>query len=268
MNWILNDITFFLSGIPFARLGRAILVLLIGILLIRIITKILSKMLRQKQFNTKTSSFTEKITGYLLYTVLISLVLHELGVSPSVLIGTAGFLTVALGFASQTSVSNIISGLFLVGEKTFAVGDVIQVEDITGYVLSIDLLSVKVRTYENLLVRLPNEMLIKAKVVNETHFPIRRLDLILKLGIETDIERLREILTEVARLNILCLEEPKPLFLVMGMGEGLVEIKFGVWAKKENFFELKNAIQIEIKKAFDRYGITLPPARREFSQIK
>ena len=81
----------------------------------------------------------------------------------------AGLLTVALGFAAQTSASNLISGLFLLGERPFVVGDVIRLASgITGEVVGIDLLSVKIRTFDNLLVRVPNETLLKSELTNLT----------------------------------------------------------------------------------------------------
>lgn len=257
MQTIFNDLISFYQSIPMAKLGRAALVLIVGLILIRITTRVVHKLMRKNQFHSRTSSFTEKLTRYVLFTILISLVLHELGVSASVLIGTAGFLTVALGFASQTSVSNIISGLFLIGEKTFKEGDVIDVDGVHGYVLSIDLLSVKVRTFDNLLVRLPNEMLIKTKVINETCFAIRRADLQIKVDMAANLDEVRDTLMQVGKLNAICLEEPKPFFIVKGFGDGFVDIQFSAWAKKENYLELKNSIHREILQAFETKGIKM-----------
>ena len=92
---------------------------------------------------------------YLILCLFLVSALVELGFSLGVLVGTAGILTVAIGFASQTSMSNLISGLFLIGEQSFAVGDIIKIDQITGVVLSIDLLSTKLRTFDNTYVRLP-----------------------------------------------------------------------------------------------------------------
>jgi len=93
------------------------------------------------------------------------------------LLGAAGILTVAPGFASQTSASNLVSGLFMIAEHPFGVGDTIRLGSIAGEVPSIDLLSVNLRTPDNLYVRIPNETMIKSEITNLTRFPIRRLDL-------------------------------------------------------------------------------------------
>ena len=184
--------------------------------------------------------------------------LRELGFDLSVMLGAAGILSVAIGFASQTSASNLISGIFLMLERPFSIGDVIRVEATTGEVISIDLLSVKLRTFENLFVRIPNESMIKTQVTTLTKFPIRRADLQVGISYKEDIERVKEILLELANKNPLCLDEPAPLFIVLGFGTSSVDIQFSVWSKRENFLAVKNAVYQEIKKAFDAQGIEIP----------
>ena len=184
--------------------------------------------------------------------------LMELGFDLSVLLGAAGILTVAIGFASQTSASNVISGLFLLGERPFAVGDVIRVSGTTGEVLSVDLLSVKLRTFDNLFVRIPNETMIKSEVTNLRRFPIRRVDLQVGVAYKEDLRKVREVLMEVADRNPLCLEEPAPLIIFQGYGDSSINHQFSVWAKTEHFLDLRNSIPVEIKEAFDEHGIEIP----------
>jgi small-conductance mechanosensitive channel len=182
----------------------------------------------------------------------------ELGFALGLLLGAAGILPVAVGFASQTSASNIISGLFLLGERPFAVGDIIRVNGTVGEVLSIDLLAVKLRTLDNLFVRIPNETLIKSEVTNIRHFPIRRIDLQVGVAYREDMRKVREVLMDVADRNPLCLEEPAPRLLFQGFGESSLNFEFRLWAKTDNFFEIKNTIPVEIKEAFDEHGIEIP----------
>lgn len=195
---------------------------------------------------------------YVIFILMFISALRELGFDLSVMLGAAGILSVAIGFASQTSASNLISGIFLMLERPFSIGDVIRVEATTGEVISIDLLSVKLRTFENLFVRIPNESMIKTQVTTLTKFPIRRADLQVGIAYKEDIERVKEILLQVANKSPLCLDEPAPLFIVLGFGTSSVDIQFSVWSKRENFLTVKNTVYQEIKKAFDAQGIEIP----------
>jgi small-conductance mechanosensitive channel len=185
-------------------------------------------------------------------------VMMELKFPLTHLLGAAGVLGIALGFASQTSVSNIISGLFLLSEKPFVVGDIVAVAGITGEVLSVDMLSIKIRTFDNKLVRIPNETIIKAELTNMTRFPIRRVDLEVGVAYKENLARVREVMLDVAHNNPLCLEEPEPLVLMQGYGTSSIDMLFAVWALKSDWRNVKNQLFEQIKERFDKEGIEIP----------
>lgn len=191
----------------------------------------------------------------LLFTVAA---LREIGFHLSVLLGAAGALTVAIGFASQTSASNLISGLFLIAEGPFAIGDYIRVGQTDGEVLSIDLLSVKLRTPDNLFVRIPNEQLIKTEVTTLTKFAIRRINLPLGVAYKEELPRVREILLSVAQNNPLCLDEPLPQVIMQNFGDSALNLMFYVWTRRENFIAVRDQLQEDIKTAFDAAHIEIP----------
>lgn len=196
--------------------------------------------------------------GYTVFGLFAVSALRELGFDFAVLLGAAGIVTVAVGFASQTSASNLISGLFLVFERTIEVGDIITIEGVTGEVLSFDLLSTRLRTFDNLLVRIPNETMVKARITNLNRFPIRRYDLQVGVAYKEDLAHVKRVLLEVADRNPLCLEEPAPLIIAQGYGASSVNLQLSVWAKTENYLDLRNAIHEEVKETFDRVGIEIP----------
>lgn len=121
--------------------------------------------------------------------IILSL-LHELGFNITALLGAAGVIGVAIGFASQTSMSNMVAGLFLLLEQAFEIGDEISFDRISGRVESIDLFSVKIRTTENTLVRIPNELLIKKEMVNVSFFAKRKLLFTIITPYQTDMKQL------------------------------------------------------------------------------
>jgi len=199
-----------------------------------------------------------RITFYVVFILFAVSAFHALGFQLGVLLGAAGILTVAIGFASQTSASNLISGLFLLGEKPFSVGDIIRVGTTTGEVLSIDLLSVKLRTFDNLFVRLPNETMIKSEITNLQRFPIRRLDLQVGVAYNEDMRTVRTILISVADANPLCLEEPRPLVIFQGFQDSALGFQLSAWTRSTNFLELRTTLPTEIKEAFDAEGVEIP----------
>lgn len=238
-------------------IAEAMIYFILGLILARLASSGI-KQWSKNRFDQHRQLLMARVATYLVLLVFVVMGLNAIGFNLGVLIGAAGILSVAIGFASQTSASNIISGLFLVAERPFSVGDLIRVGTTTGEVLSIDLLSVKLRTFDNLFVRIPNETLIKSEVTTLTRFPIRRIDLAIGVAYKEDIKSVRQVLEEVAGANPLCLDEPKPIFVFLGFGESSLNMQFSVWVKRENFIDLKNSIHEEIKEAFDAKGIEIP----------
>lgn len=236
---------------------QATLLFLIGFIIARLVSSAIVKVFQHKM-TAHGQLFLKRTVFYGILILVTISALDNLGIDLSILLGAAGIFTVALGFASQTSASNLISGLFLMIERPFSITDVIRVNDITGEVISIDLLSVKLRTFDNLFVRIPNESMIKSAVTTLTKFPIRRADLKISIAYKEDIERVREVLLDIAAKNLICLEEPAPIFILTGFGSSSIDIQFSVWARRENFLSLKNGMYIDIKNSFDELNIEIP----------
>lgn len=236
---------------------RALIILVVGIVLARLGRLTVSRALA-RQLSRQQLMLARRLVFYTVLFLFLASALRELNFDLSVLLGAAGILTVAIGFASQTSASNLISGLFMVFEGAVEVGDVVKVESVTGEVISIDLLSTKLRTFDNLLVRIPNETMVKTTITNLNRFPIRRVDLQIGVAYKEDLARATGLLKEVAAKNPLCLDEPAPLLIAQGFGDSSVDYQLSVWAKTENWLTVRNAMQLEIKAAFDEAGIEIP----------
>ncbi|WP_210394629.1 mechanosensitive ion channel family protein [Motiliproteus sediminis] len=243
-------------------IARAAFFVLAGYTVARLAASAVQRLL-EKRFSSHRTMVFRRIVYYLVLAIFLVSALNQLGLELSVVLGAAGILSVAVGFASQTSMSNLISGLFLIWENPFSMGDTVKVEDVTGEVVGIDLLSVKLRTPDNLYVRIPNEKLIRSNVTTLTRFPIRRADLKIGIAYKEDIERVRGVLNRVAEVNPICLIDPAPVFIVLGFGESSVDLQFSVWGKRESFLELKNSMHQQIKRAFDEENIEIPFPHRK-----
>jgi len=259
MNEFLDKLGFsqFLKSEIILDIIWAALTLTIGLILAWLISRGIARILRRR-LKAQEAMLVKRLSYYLLFSLVIIATLHQLGIDLGLLLGAAGILSVAIGFASQTSASNVISGIFLIAERPFVIGDILEVDGKVGEVVSIDLLSVKLRTFDNVMMRVPNEQMIKTTVMNRTRFPIRRIDVQVGVAYKENTERVRNILFDVAEQNPLCMAEPKPLFIYKGYGDSALELQFSVWVKRENFLLVRNSIQEEIKTTFDKNEIEIP----------
>ena len=236
---------------------KALLLLMTGYVGGRFVSAAVVRVIKSKA-NAHSQLIIKQGVFYFIFVLLTVSALRQLGFDLGILLGAAGILTVAVGFASQTSASNLISGLFLMLEKPFSVSDVVRVGTTTGEVISIDLLSVKLRTFDNLFVRIPNETMIKSEVTTLTKYPIRRIDLQLGVAYKEDLQKVKEILMDIAEKNPMSLEEPAPLFILQNFGASSIDIQFSLWAQRANLIQLKNDMLTAIKKTFDEQGIEIP----------
>jgi len=236
---------------------RILFILVAGVGSIQLISFMVKRSLR-KQLSRQRMMLISRTIVYTGYIGLVLIVIRELNYDLTALFGAAGVLSIIIGVASQTSIGNIISGLFLVGEKSFELGDVVRIGDKSGTVYSIDLLSIKVKTFDNLLIRIPNQAVISKELTNITKFPVRRLDIQIGVAYKEDLRKVKTVLENVARNNPLCLEEPEPVIIFQTFGESSITITLGVWFEKANYLAVRNSVFFEIKEAFDRESIEIP----------
>ncbi|MGD9899776.1 MAG: mechanosensitive ion channel family protein [Calditrichaceae bacterium] len=251
------DFSHFFTEEKTAAIIRFLALIFIGLPLTFMLSKSIKKYFTKK-LSAQQGMIFGKLVMYSGVVIIIFSILNDFGFKLSHLLGAAGIVGIALGFASQTSVSNIISGLFLIAEKPFMVDDVITVGGTTGQVLSIDVLSIKLRTFDNKFIRIPNETIIKSEVTNVTRFPIRRLDVNIGVAYKEDVKKVKSVLLNIADKNPLCLQEPEPLIIFSGFGDSSIDFLFAVWAVKADYLKLKNSILEEIKNGFDEEGIEIP----------
>ena len=246
----------------------AIVLSLIGFLIARFVSNTFVRTIGAR-FNAHQRLVWRRGIFYFIFLLFVMASLKEAGFKLSVFLGAAGILTVALGFASQTSASNLISGMFLIGEGSFEVGDTIQITLIRGHtiegeVISIDLLSVKLLTQDNIYVRLPNEQLIRAPVQNLSKFPIRRVPITLAINFHEDIIKVREVLLDVANKYPLVLADPKPAVTVTAFRESSIELLFAIWCHQDNFLKVRDEMQERIRNGFVDNQIEIPVPKMGF----
>lgn len=262
---VASSFTSIFTNINFERLSEiavALILCLIGFVIARLVSNTFIRTIGSR-FNAHQRLLWRRGIFYFIFLLFIMTSLREAGFKLSVFLGAAGILTVALGFASQTSATNLISGLFLIGEGSFEVGDTIQItlirgQTIEGEVISIDLLSVKLLTLDNVYIRLPNEQLIRTPVMNLSKYPIRRIPITLAINFHEDIIKVRQVLLDVASKYPLVMDDPKPTVTVTAFRESSIELLFAVWCRQENALKVRDEMQERVRNGFLENEIEIP----------
>ncbi len=220
-----------------------------------------------KRFSRHQIMLIRRFVFYSIFAIFVVTSLQHLGFQLSVLLGAAGVFTVAISFASQTAASNLISGIFLLFEHPFKVGDTIEVKGITGVIDSIDLLSTKLKTSDNKLVRIPNEAMIKSEITNLSYFSTRRLDIIVEVAYDCNITRVKSMLMDIAEQSEYVLKDPSPNVTINNFANSAVELKFMVWVYTSEVSTARNILQETIKQQFDSAGIETPVSQYMVQRI-
>lgn len=236
---------------------KIVLILVIGSLLVYTVAFLVKKLLPAK-LSKQRKMIVNRLIIYTGFVSLIMIIIAELNINLAPVFGAAGVIGIVVGIASQTSIGNIVSGFFLVSEKSFEIGDLVRIGDKLGTVYSIDLLSIKIKTLDNLLIRIPNQTVISTELINVTRFPIRRMDIDVSVAYKEDLGKVTAVLQKIAKENPLCLDEPEPLIIFKTFGASGIDILFGVWFEKDKFRDVKNSIFQDIMRTFKEEGIEIP----------
>lgn len=235
----------------------AVLIILAIFLIYKISVRAVKKVPVEK-LSAHKSALIVRGLQYVFYFLVIMYVLGLFGVKLSAIWGAAGVAGVAVAFAAQTSVSNIISGVFIVAEKTMKTGDLITVGSETGIVDVIGLLSVQIHTLDNQLIRIPNSTIINSNMVNTSFYPRRRLCIGVSVSYNTDMELALKTLEKVPALCPSVLKDPAPAAWFDKFDASGINLTLAVWFNSADFLKTKNEVFIGIKKAFDDAGIEIP----------
>lgn len=240
----------------FKFLGTLLVIFALWIIY-RIVIRAIKK-IPQEKFMAQHSVVVLKLIRYVFYIVVVMYVLGLFGIKLSAILGAAGIFGVAVGFAAQTSMSNLISGLFILTEQVIKIGDAITVGDTTGVVDSIDALSIKVHTFDNQLVRIPNSKIIDTNMINFSYHPVRRLTFATSISYDNDMTLALETLLKVPALCPTVLKDPEPAAWYDGFGDSSINMTLAVYFNRDDLRQTKNDVFIAIKKVFDEAGITIP----------
>lgn len=247
----------YLSSINWLGIGYALALIIIGFTVAKRVSRLAERSVN-KRFSKHQAVLARRLVFYVLIFIFAFSALQQLGFKLTVLLGAAGVFTVALSFASQTAASNLVSGIFLIFECPFKVGDTIKIKDTVGTVESMDLLSTQIQTPDNMRVRIPNETVVKSEIINMSYFKIRRIDLVIGVSYDSNIDLVKKILLDIADKHADVLGDPAPQVIINTFADSAIEIKFMTWAATKHLAAVRNQLNDEIKKQFDTNQIEMP----------
>ena len=253
INWVKSFITW---ENLFKLLGTVFIIFVMWIVF-RLIAKAIRRVPETKLPAQRTAVII-RFLKYIFYIIVVLYVLGLFGINLKAIWGAAGIAGVAIGFAAQTSVSNLISGLFVLTEGSIHVGDTIIVGDVTGVVDEVKLLSIRVHTFDNQMVRIPNSTIINSNLTNNSYHNKRRLTLNVGVDYSTDMKLALETLKKAPELCPTVLKDPAPAVWFDGFADSSINLVVAVWFKPEDFLQTKNDLYIAIKKVLDEANISIP----------
>ena len=239
------------------KITNTLIIIFIIYLIYKVILNAIKKIPAEK-ITSQRSMFMVRFIKYTFYIIELMYILSLFGIKLSAIWGAAGIAGIAIGFAAQTSVSNLISGLFVITEGSLKIGDTIIVDGITGVVDEINLISVRIHTFDNQMVRIPNSTIINTNLTNNSFHSKRRITLTVPVSYDTDLTKALEVLSKAPTLCPTILNEPAPSVWFDGFGDRGINIVVAGWFDTKNTLKTKNDLYIAIKKVLDDAQIEIP----------
>jgi small-conductance mechanosensitive channel len=198
-----------------------------------------------------------KIIWYSIVGVALIFILSLVGVNPAGLLAAGGIAGIVIGFASQSIVSNLISGIFLIIERPINIGDQVAIGESSGFVEDISIISTTIRKYDGLYVRIPNEKVFTTSITNYVAHVVRRVEYIVGIRYSDDAEKAIRIIKNVIDLNSVTLKDPEPQAFVDNLGDNAVNIFVRFWVPASEWYPVKMELLWKLKITLEKEGIEI-----------
>lgn len=240
------------------KLLGAIIVLIIGSRLIKILSKWIKNSPKLDKLDNSLRSFLVSFSKIVLYIVLIITVAMILGIPATSFITILASCGVAIGLALQGSLSNFAGGLMILFFKPFKVGDFIEAAGESGTVKDISVVYTTLLTPDNKRITIPNGTLTNSVIENYSSEKLRRVDMNFNVAYNCDTQKVKEIIEgEIGALEK-ALKEPKPFVRLTAHGDSALTFTARVWCKNSDYWDVNLDLTENIKAAFDKNEIEIP----------
>ena len=248
-----------LSDTGIAALNRFLpflLILLTGIIIIRIITKVVNKALAKTKLEKAAHGMIRSLVKTVLYVLLALTAASSLGIDVTGVLALASVATLAVSLALQDMLSNLVGGFTLVYTHPFSSGDYVEIAGQSGTVKEIGMTYTKLATPDNKLVQIPNASVVSSEIVNYSCTGKRRVAIDVTASYDAPVDKVLAALKEAATVEGI-LEDPAVFSAVTSYGDHAIHYVVRVWCPTDKYWDVYNETIYNVKKVFDREGIQM-----------
>lgn len=215
--------------------------------------------MRRARTDATTRDFVLTILKFAVLALGVVNAMAAVGVNTASLIASLGIAGLTLGFAARDALSNLISGLLIFWDRPFVIGDLVEVGDSYGRVDRITLRSTRVVTPDGRMLAIPNTEVINRTVASYTNFPHLRISVPIQVAVDSDIDRVREVLLGLVRESDEFMSRPEPGVPVTALGDYNITMELQAWVHDEReHASLRAALRERAYRALTEAGIDMP----------
>ena len=232
------------------------IVLLVALTVAKGLSAYLRRVLKEK-VGKDNLEIVVRLAYYSIITIAVIAVLPTLGVKLSGLLVAGGIAGLAIGFASQSIIGNLISGIFLIIERPIRIGNSVDIDGTAGIVEDIRIMSTTLRTFDGLFVRIPNQKVFTSNITNFVAHIARRFEYVVGIRYSDDADKSIKIIKDLVRDHAMTLLNPAPQVFVDNLGDNAVNIIVRIWAPVTEWYAVKMELLWKIKQALEQEGIEI-----------
>jgi small conductance mechanosensitive channel len=236
----------------------AVIILVVGYILSKRVPATLVKIMNKKGIDPTVSNFLGSLTKFVVLAITVIFVLSQFGVQTASLVAVFGAAGLAIGLALQGTLSNVAGGVMLLIFRPMKVGDFVETAGYSGTIKAIGLFTTEMATPDNIQIIIPNGSVWGGAVSNFSFHSTRRMDLVIGIAYEDDIDKARGVIEKVVLADDKSHKDPAPVIEVAELGDSSVNFTVRVWCDNGDYFPLKFALTKAIKQTFDKEGISIP----------
>ena len=238
------------------NLLSAVLVLVIGLLVIRVVMSLVKKALEKSKLEKAAHTLILSLSRVALYVLLALSVASSLGIDVTGVVALASVLTLAVSLSLQNALTNVMGGFTLLSTHPFHSGDFVEVAGQSGTVQEINMTYTKLVTPDNKVVSIPNSAVVAAQIVNYSAEDTRRVDVSVSASYNAPTQKVIDALVLAGTVDNALLN-PAPVAYIAGYGESAINYTLRVWVKSADYWDVYFLVNQRVKQIFDEQGVAM-----------